>query len=1062
MKKFLFSLLMFFALSVQAMVEETVVFNFADLTSLNVSPALTQAEIKKITDVEAGIGLNVTSRTFTAGAASLSFPGEVLSSGAGLAHYGGAFYLNIGPFTQLKFVVSGGCVLSSVTFSSSLGIYEVSAGRINSSRTVWESQDDVVSEVTMKAGNNIYKLQTITVKYQRPATPLNLLSNTPVSGETVSGSFSSMSLQFSTSVTKINTTSSITLTGTDVSNTSIKQTMSASASEQTVTLTTTPAIEKDASLIVHVPAGVFENAEGAANKAIDIPLTVKEKRDTFNPTQIDPGSQTLIELPDSIQLKFSNFVKIGTGVVNFVPKSGTEGESFPAELSVDPDNQKIAYIKHSYGSIKEAGTWEVQVPEGVFHNPYYLVDATNDRWNAAFTLTYTVDGSLESETMKAAKALLKLTGAGYPKITSTAWQTLNDLVNADPVTADDALAAAMTNLYNETDIEMPAVDTWYKIAGINAEGKKIYLTFNEDTTKVELGTNANTAAAFKVKSISSGVVVMQTKGGLYLPILHTLPNYTGTAKNSLLAEENKYANLTFAHFGADQVIGADSKALYGTFSIFGSIGTKNEVEASAYQALSFDDNNIDYITDPGEPLKFSKNESSAFLLIETTEPSEPKDIVYPRIGFRPSIISSAGDKIELVINGPASTSIADASLIYYTKSTTDADNDKKVPFADTILTPTENANTFNVNTAGLAAGDYNLVMEKGAFNFVAPEGKSIVNGYLTGIIYIQNSSQVTVKPSASLSNSALKSAGDEVILKIGNVKKAIMTATAAPYFQYADGEHSGEKVAFTETILTPIDDSDNTFYVNTKGLKNGKYNLVLPKGTFTYMASEEGVIVVDTEMTSPFAILEVTPIEAFNESYTNFIVITTKYRNKNNILTIADVDLNDFVICAYSFMGYSALYGNPKGKVYARRTYGGDVVTGHFETYDNTELVQKYGDEYNDAWALKFVPDEPIKAGDLNDRAGEYSYYADVAAFGDANFREYLAGNEYIEMTDCVVNPTMRLATYYLNNKEATGIRNVSADDMTEKMIYDMQGRRVIDTSKKGVYIINGRKVVVK
>lgn len=42
-----------------------------------------------------------------------------------------------------------------------------------------------------------------------------------------------------------------------------------------------------------------------------------------------------------------------------------------------------------------------------------------------------------------------------------------------------------------------------------------------------------------------------------------------------------------------------------------------------------------------------------------------------------------------------------------------------------------------------------------------------------------------------------------------------------------------------------------------------------------------------------------------------------------------------------------------------------------------------------------------------------------------------------------------------------TGIENVTTDDDNAgKVVYDLQGRRVTDTSKKGVYIINGKKIL--
>jgi predicted urease superfamily metal-dependent hydrolase len=43
---------------------------------------------------------------------------------------------------------------------------------------------------------------------------------------------------------------------------------------------------------------------------------------------------------------------------------------------------------------------------------------------------------------------------------------------------------------------------------------------------------------------------------------------------------------------------------------------------------------------------------------------------------------------------------------------------------------------------------------------------------------------------------------------------------------------------------------------------------------------------------------------------------------------------------------------------------------------------------------------------------------------------------------------------------EATGIENVEAD--TVKAIYDITGRKIENITKGGIYIVNGKKVLVK
>ena len=49
-----------------------------------------------------------------------------------------------------------------------------------------------------------------------------------------------------------------------------------------------------------------------------------------------------------------------------------------------------------------------------------------------------------------------------------------------------------------------------------------------------------------------------------------------------------------------------------------------------------------------------------------------------------------------------------------------------------------------------------------------------------------------------------------------------------------------------------------------------------------------------------------------------------------------------------------------------------------------------------------------------------------------------------------------------LNRGGATGIDDVEDEVETIETIYDLQGRRLDEITHPGVYIVNGRKVVVK
>lgn len=111
------------------------------------------------------------------------------------------------------------------------------------------------------------------------------------------------------------------------------------------------------------------------------------QRDIFNPIVIDPAPGTYNELPQQIRLTFDNYVKMGAGVVKFKQTDGTL--SFNANVSV---SDKVATVTHEH-PYSEESTWSVEIPEGVFHNQYFDVDEVEDRWNAAMTITYKVDGT---------------------------------------------------------------------------------------------------------------------------------------------------------------------------------------------------------------------------------------------------------------------------------------------------------------------------------------------------------------------------------------------------------------------------------------------------------------------------------------------------------------------------------------------------------------------------------------------------------------------------------------------------------------------------------------------
>lgn len=1072
MKKYLLFLLMLLSIPAAAMVEETVVFNFKEPLKLNYTPALTNSDLNNFEGGGTGVMYSLPKYTLTNGPVSITFERPTGASTVGVYYDGNSYCLSMGKLTQINFSVSNGCTLSTVKFNSSfLRLPDGQGGSWNYTTNTWTAGDEKLTSVSLKSSDRESRISTITVTYYRPATPLDFISSNPSANATVAAPFQTMTLSFSSAVSKINTENVITLKGKDVDGTEINQTMTATASGSMVTLTAPTPISKDADVTVTVPAGTFENSETATNETeIKVTFSVS-KRDTFNPQTIEPAAGTVTELPQEIRLTFDNVAAVGAGYANFKQSTTEGGEEiatpleFPSSgIEIDQEDKKIGIIKHANGKQVDASTWVVTIPAGLFHNQYYQIDDVKDRWNEAMTITYVVDGSQavqENPTLKAAKKLLKQTeegGVGYPATTSDTYKALEGLVNAEETPTEEALEAAMTALYNETNVQMPVTDTWYNITSINSAGSKLYLAFNEDKTKVLLSANENNAAAFKVKSIDGNKVVFQTKEGLFLHVPHSQTIYEGTSSSNLNDSESDINKLDIVKFDASKVSGADAKALYGAMTIHGGLGHIIDSETDEFAYALVNHTEKVFSTDSRLSLMFDAIRSSAFLLTKTEEPIETVDLIDPLPGLAPDAIDKPGDAIQLKINGPTTTTIADASLIYFANYISQTNSvGSKVVTTEPILTETTENNVFNVNTAVLQSGMmYMLVIKNGAFTYTAPQGKGVKPVDLTvGPITVRSKGPV-VTPTVTLSTEKLAKAGDELVITINNVKKATLNIAISPFFESANSEDIG-------TTLTKVDGSDVKFKVNTSGLQAGDYALVLPPGTFTFTSNTD-----DVSLSSEFKLnlsvdgsSQPTPTTEFKDYESYMVIMPAMYNNPNKMI-LQDTDLNSVILYVYSYM-YSGLEANPNAVVSVVNTnlFGSTVKTGHMEKY--TTFAQDYGTEFNGTYALKFVPDTPIQSGELDELSGNYGLFCEAGTFGDLNYAKWLADNNSISPAECYANKACMLGGgWYVNNKAATGIETITTGDAKETVIYDLQGQRLQSMDKKGIYIVNGRKVIKK
>lgn len=132
------------------------------------------------------------------------------------------------------------------------------------------------------------------------------------------------------------------------------------------------------------------------------------------------------------------------------------------------------------------------------------------------------------------------------------------------------------------------------------------------------------------------------------------------------------------------------------------------------------------------------------------------------------------------------------------------------------------------------------------------------------------------------------------------------------------------------------------------------------------------------------------------------------------------------------------------GPIEARRVYNkdGNIVA---DTYNGNQTIVS---------TITYRLDD-------NDRLVEETY----SEGGNITY-EYLPGTDYLlESVETSADGYRNVCHYYYskhNYVDPTGIESIKCDDASAPVWYDLQGRSITTPTSKGIYIVNGKKVVVR
>ena len=314
-----------------------------------------------------------------------------------------------------------------------------------------------------------------------------------------------------------------------------------------------------------------------------------------------------------------------------------------------------------------------------------------------------------------------------------------------------------------------------------------------------------------------------------------------------------------------------------------------------------------------------------------------------------------------------------------------------------------------------------------------------------------------VTPEAVIKDAVLTSNTQVMTLEIkgkdndDDVTKVALKSLAGVKFTYKDGDETKDASTTADPILKKIEDgdSDNLFEVHVDGLADNTYTLVLPAGTFDF--SENPKTVEDIDLKVSFKIESTPGPGPGPDDYANYGSLPEMWGTIPSLIQGFPVVDTDLLEVYYYVTGVDVYPNNdPAYNVVklCERWTGSLVIKGHFDAVyrDNQHM-------------LKIVYDESL-ADKLPLKNDDYTLVIGRAAYGDENFNKRQNGDTSIPESECRVNQRVLYNNLTVDNNITGVINNINLSG--EKRVYfDLQGRRV-SSPTKGVYILNGKKVVIK
>lgn len=826
MRNFILLLLVAFVLPLSAQVTNSVTFDFANPKSLN--PQITPKTSNGSTEF-------VTNEVFHNGPIDISFTQGAQPIGAYIftkvdKSTGEVSYnLTVSTSTSMKFAAKEGVTIQKIQFSESslMGSLDVAQGQpgsfdFHTNYRVWTNGTTGAKSVTLYNNQNESELTQITVTYSSPVNILTPTSTSITNGQTLD-SFQSMDLNFSDNVSVVSGAKATLTKGTNVTN------LTLSASGSKISLKPASPVTASGTYTLTIPAGSIRNNSGNKNPELTYTFSISD----FHVVGATPAFGEVKSIPNEFTVTFSSAVgKVDNNPLTLM-KDGTALREVYMSHPTSGSSNVVFTIANNETPFTEKGVYTVEVPAGVIHNTFVNTPSL-DVTNSAFTIRYEITEDTppvtgDSETMQKAKALLDLTGIGYPIATSKSRTALSKLVNSTTTPSDERLQTAIDALYAETNIELPSSGNYYRIEAVSADGNKLYLQYKDNA--VVITDQVANASAFKAIANANGTLSFQTTDQKYLHVLTALNNYDNTSTSnvtaSYISEVNdlKVQKLSAANAAADKQ--------YGYMSIYGCLGTEAITGTKGYTYVMLNHSDGTIPTSIYSAPAFTNTMSSAFTMVQVPRPAEtyPAETVAHTI--TPDYVNTSSNVITIKFTDNSKT----IALTTNASATIVGNGTSKNVSIETV---SGQANTYCIRTDGLASGTYTLTVKEGSFAFMRDDAtirvKELTKQFsvdafnVVSISYSINPDNINPVFDTDLNNivfTVLK--GGQMDALEPDVNRTVSIVT---YFNQSQIIRTGhlEKCDVTEYVygLRLVLDSP----ISKGELAKTKYTVIVPEGTF--------------------------------------------------------------------------------------------------------------------------------------------------------------------------------------------------------------------------------------